>query len=242
MDISIVIVTYNYEKYIRECINSCLQQNCCNIKYEIIVIDDGSTDNTPNILNQIYSDNLRFYRIANSGIEKAANYGFKRAKGKYILRVDADDILFPNYLETIGTVLDKKYGFFYSNYSIINSNGDYVGVMKLPRFQTKEILNRGDFLATGTLFRSDILKETGGYNTDIVNSGLENYELVLKLIMSGISGKNISDVLFGYRIHGKNMSKLKKENIITNGKKLFIRKGLGNFSTNKYHPLALEVD
>ena len=114
--------------------------------------------------------------------------------------------------------------------------------MKLPRFRTKEILNRGDFLATGTLFRSDILKETGGYNTDIVNSGLENYELVLKLIMSGISGKHISDVLFSYRIHGKNMSKLKKENIITNGKKLFIRKGLGNFSTNRYHPLALEVD
>ena len=241
MDISIIIITYNYERYIYDCINSCLNQESSDIAYEVIVVDDGSTDNTSEILSQSFPDNLRSYRISNSGIEKASNYGFSKAKGKYIVRVDADDILFPNYLSSIYLYASDKYAFFYSDYMVIDDNGDIIREFKLPKFDAKEIKNRGDFLATGTLFRSDLIKHTGGYQTDLVNSGLENYEFILKILRTGAIGSHVPKILFGYRRHAKNLSELKREQIIQNGKNLFKKYNFGVFTTNRYHPYGLEV-
>ena len=71
MDISIVITTFNYERYLGECITSCIQQDFCDLEHEIIVVDDGSTDGTDRILSQSFPPNVRIYRIENSGIEKS---------------------------------------------------------------------------------------------------------------------------------------------------------------------------
>ena len=83
MDISIIITTYNYDKYLYECINSCIDQDPTGLDYEIIVVDDGSTDQTTEILAKSFPANFYSYKIKNSGIEKASNYGFKKAKGRF---------------------------------------------------------------------------------------------------------------------------------------------------------------
>ena len=242
MDVSIIITTFNYELYIEECINSCLNQLPSGLDYEVIVVDDGSTDDTPNILSRPYPDHLQSYRINNSGIEIASNFGFDKAKGKYIVRVDADDLLLPNYLQVVAKYLPVAHGFLYSNYNVIDGKTKYIREVKLPSFETTEIVARGDFLATGTLYDAQLIKSLHGYNINIVNSGLENYEFILDLLLAGVLGYRIPKVLFSYRRHAKNISELKRTEIINNGKNMFVKRNLGNFTTNKFHPYGLEVD
>ena len=242
MDVSIIITTYNYSAFIERCINSCLDQKNTILKHEIIVIDDGSTDNTSTILKSYSSDSVRVFKIENSGIEKASNFGFSKANGDYVVRVDADDLLLPSYLAAMENVISDKYGFFYSNYQVIDGNDKILKNIRLPKFDPKEILSRGDFLATGTLIRSDILNQFGLYKCEIINSGLENYELIIKLLGNGVSGFHIPEELFGYRRHSKNISEVKRDAIVRNGHLLFGNNNLGPFVTNEFHPYDLKVN
>ena len=242
MDVSIVITTYNYSDFIENCINSCLDQIDTKLSYEIIVVDDGSTDNTPDLLKSYSSDSVRVFRIENSGIEKASNFGFSKAIGDYVVRVDADDLLLPNYLSSIEDHLSKEYGFFYANYRVIDGNDRVLKNVRLPDFDPKEILSRGDFLATGTLIRADILTRFGPYKCEIVNSGLENYEFIIQLLCNGVHGLHVFEELFSYRRHSKNISEIKRDAIIQNGQLLFDKNNLGPFVTNEFHPYDLKVN
>jgi glycosyltransferase involved in cell wall biosynthesis len=239
MNVSIIVTAYNYEHYIDECLDSCLSQINTSLEYEVIVVDDGSTDHTQSLLANRKDDRLTVVRIQNSGIERASNTGFELARGDYIVRVDADDVLSSNYLGKMELELHKGLDFYYSNYTIINDEGLQQEVVKLPAFDPKEIMKRGDFLATGTLFLSKVLKKNGGYSTKKRNSGLENYELIIKMINEGRRGLHVSLPLFFYRRHRENMSQLRLKSIIDYGCNLFERNGLGEFSTNQYHPYKL---
>ena len=241
MDLSIIITTYNYEKYLNECIDSCLEQLPSGLNYEIVVVDDGSTDGTHEILSKAFPKILRAYHIENSGIEKASNFGFLKAQGNYLVRVDADDLLEPNFCQVVEKYLSSDFGFYYSNYHVIDAQGKIIKKMELPSFSLQEIASRGDFLATGTLYNADLIKCAKGYSTDNVNSGLENYELILDILQSGVKGLHIPEALFCYRRHSKNLSEIKTRQIIDNGRKMFKAKRLGEFTTNQYHPYGLEV-
>lgn len=242
MDVSIVITTYNYSDFIESCINSCLKQLNTRLSYEIIVVDDGSTDNTSEILKLYSFDSVRVFRIDNSGIEKASNFGFSKAIGDYVVRVDADDLLLPNYLSSIEGLLSEEYGFFYPNYQVIDENDIVLKNVRLPDFDPKEILSRGDFLATGTLVRADVFNQFGPYKCEIVNSGLENYEFIIQLLCNGVRGLHVSEELFSYRRHSKNISEIKRDAIIQNGQLLFEKNNLGPFVTNEFHPYDLKVN
>ena len=93
-DFSIIVPAYNVEKYIEKCIDSILNQSYKN--YEVIVINDGSTDNTLNILNKKYKDKVKIYSKENGGLSSARNYGVLKSSSKYILFVDSDDWLEPD--------------------------------------------------------------------------------------------------------------------------------------------------
>jgi len=241
MDVSIVITTYNYAAYLEECIASCLSQLNTNLEFEVIVIDDGSTDQTAEIMKGLMNSKLRNFRIENVGIEKASSYGFKKARGRYIVRVDADDKLYPNYLSVLQTYLQDDIEFYYPDYSVIDSSGNVTEEVALPVFEKEEILQRGDFLATGTLYSADALNRFNGYSTLIKNCGLENYELILRFIKSGVNGLHIPCKLFCYRRHSSNISTIKKDKIIQYGQNLFLQMNLGKYTTNKFHPYKLKV-
>ena len=241
MDVTIIITTYNYENYLNECIDSCIEQLPSGLNYEIVVVDDGSTDGTHKILSKVFPKTLRIYHIKNSGIERASNFGFFKAKGKYIVRVDADDLLKPNFCQVVEKYLSPNFGFYYSNYHVIDSGSKITKKMELPSFSSQEISSRGDFLATGTLYNADLIKSVNGYSTDNVNSGLENYELILDLLQSGVKGLHIPETLFCYRRHSMNLSEIKTRQIINNGRNMFVAKRLGEFTTNQYHPYGLEL-
>lgn len=106
--VSIIVPVYNAEKYLDECINSIRQQNYTNI--EIILVDDGSTDNSASICNYHASvDNrITVYRKRNGGVSSARNYGIEKARGEYIAFADSDDILKRELIETLLTCLEKN--------------------------------------------------------------------------------------------------------------------------------------
>lgn len=106
--VSVIVPVYNYSKYIEKCINSLLTQNYENI--EIIVIDDGSSDNSYEIADKIAQKDTRVktYRQENKGVSAARNYGADMAKGKYLLFVDADDYVGQTYIQKLVENAEKN--------------------------------------------------------------------------------------------------------------------------------------
>lgn len=239
MDVSIVVTAYNYMNFINECIDSCLNQKKTELQYEVIVIDDGSTDETPALLERRADPRLSVLRIKNSGIESASNQGFAAARGRFIARVDADDVLEPDYLNHMGPLLKNEFSFYYGNYTVIDGESMPLELVHLPDFDKAEVLTRGDFLATGTLYPAALFRCAGGYNTSTRNSGLENYELIIKMMAMGVTGIHVPKPLFRYRRHNTNMSAERTDSIITYGRILFEHYGLGTFCTNQNHPYKL---
>ena len=145
IDVSFVIVTFNYEKYILDSVNSCLVQKNSGLNIEVIIVDDGSQDKTEYLIKRNFlNDQIRFYKIDNLGIEGAANFGFNMAQGTYIVRVDADDLLKENYLMKIKKYLDNNYDFLYPNYFTVNNLGHCIKEVKLPFFKKRDF-KKGDF-------------------------------------------------------------------------------------------------
>jgi len=242
MHISIVIIAFNYAHYLNQCLDSCLHQETSGLEYEVIVVDDGSTDGTKELLANRKDARLRTFHLNNRGIEIASNHGFKASLGQYVVRVDADDILKSNYLKVMSNLLVNDSNFIYSDYEVIDHNGDVQEIVRLPIFSREEVLMRGDFLATGTIYPRSLLETMGWYNTIAKNSGLENYELIIKLMQNGIKGVHVARPLFCYRRHSSNISSKRATSIIMYGQKLFKDNCLGIYSTNEFHPYKLVVE
>lgn len=130
---SIIIPVYNVEFYLKECLDSIFIYQNTTHKFEVIIINDGSTDSSPNILDQ-YSLSYDFILInqKNEGISAARNAGIKTAKGKYLLFADSDDYFVPNtlnklfdYLETSeDDIIEYDYDIFYSTESSFKKRGN----------------------------------------------------------------------------------------------------------------------
>ena len=104
--ISFVITTYNSEKTIERAINSILEQKT-NLEYEIIVVDDGSNDDTKVVLAKYY-DKIKYYYKENEGVAIARNFGVENAKGEYIIFIDSDDYIKNTLLQDIETYILQK--------------------------------------------------------------------------------------------------------------------------------------
>lgn len=111
MKLSIIIPVYNVEKTFRRCIDSVLSQGIDN--YEILIIDDGSTDNSGNLADKAasLSNNIKVFHKPNGGLSDARNYGISRATGDYITFVDSDDFVENNTYAKLMPILDghKEY-------------------------------------------------------------------------------------------------------------------------------------
>ena len=107
---SIIVTNYNYGQFIDRCLRSCLNQSLNKERYEIIVVDDKSTDNSVERL-QDYKDgypNLKIiYNKKNLGVAASANRGIKLSKGKYFVRVDADDFISSEFLVILGQYINN---------------------------------------------------------------------------------------------------------------------------------------
>ena len=103
--ISVIINAYNAEKTIEKCLNSILDTKYND--YEIILVNDGSTDNTDKIIELFASDKIKYYKKENTGVADSRNFGIDKAKGDYITFVDSDDYVSSNYFENIDKYINE---------------------------------------------------------------------------------------------------------------------------------------
>lgn len=144
MDISVIIPIYNTEKYLPSCINSILQQE--NVSFEIILVDDGSTDSSPSICDTYESKyaNIKAIHIQNSGPATAKNAGLKVAQGNYIALTDSDDKMEPFMLQKmVSAGYDHNADIVCCNYKQIDENGH---VSLLPYTNKQYVLNHEEGL------------------------------------------------------------------------------------------------
>lgn len=202
--VTIYITNYNYGQYIREAIESVINQTLKNI--ELIIIDDGSTDDSKEIIEEY--KNLEFVSIIyqkNKGLNITNNIALRASKGKYIIRLDADDYFVLNALEILSDELEKdeELGLVFPDYYLIDHSGELIG--KEVRHNFEKDVTLLDQAAHGacTMIRADYLSNLGGYNENY--NCQDGYELWVKFT-THYKVKNVNTPLFYYRQHGKNLT------------------------------------
>ena len=201
--VSVIVTCYNQAKYINDTINSILIQSYSN--YEIILVDDGSTDlATINLLDNLPWGEVKLFRIPNSGVSQARNHGIKNSSGKYIVILDGDDMLITDFLSKTIPVLENN-----DSVKIVRTNvksfGTKSGFYRYPTYSLPRLLMQNLMVVTSVFRRVDFDKTNGFSNT--MNEGLEDWNFWIDLLKDGGDVHNVDEVLFLYRQH-----KLSKNN------------------------------
>lgn len=202
--ISILMPVKNTEKYIYDSVQSILSQSYKN--YELIILDDGSSDKTVEIIEGIKDERIKLYIRASEGLTSQLNFGLQVAKGDLIARMDGDDIAFLGKLQVQKNFLDQNpdIQIVGTNYYFIDEAGKIILQKKLPE-------HNGDIefmmpiidsvLHTSILTYKNILVDSGGYSSEYNTS--EDIELFLRLISRGYKMYNIQKPLLKYRLTEK---------------------------------------
>ena len=136
--VSFIIPAYNSAKTIKETIDSIMNQANSDLDYEIIIVDDGSTDNLREVLQEYSPSELKYinyYRKENGGLSSARNFGFKKSHGDYIIFVDSDDYVSKKLLKDIQIFVKKGYDLIKWNPAIVNMDEQKIEVVDLDELQ-----------------------------------------------------------------------------------------------------------
>ena len=207
--ISIYITSFNYEEYLERSIESALKQSFDSKKYEILVIDDCSTDNSKKIISKYLKQNKirAIFNKRNLGLTKSINIAIKASKGEYVIRLDADDMLNKNALKKFHSQVanDKSVGIVYSDYYLIDKFDNIIKREKKINLQKSKmkILDSAPHGAC-SLIKKEFLIENGMYDESIDRQ--DGYDLWYKFLNKN-KIKNINFPLFYYRQHGNSLSK-----------------------------------
>jgi glycosyltransferase involved in cell wall biosynthesis len=179
--VSVIVPAFNAEQYIEECINSVIAQTYQNI--EIIVINDGSIDQTRHKVEQLHNDKIRLFNINNSGAAGARNYGIEQAKGEWIAFLDADDIWLPEKLETQLQYCKganwSHTDFFYTGY-VYEDKTLGSSLTKKYGGNIFEALLQDNFVGTSdVIVKKAIVQKLGGFDPQY--RYLEDWDLWLKI-------------------------------------------------------------
>ena len=206
--VSIVIPVYNGEDYIENAILSLINQTYNKI--EIIVVDDGSTDNSRSIIKK-FSKELKYIYQKNSGQSSALNIGWENAKGDLIGYLSCDDLLDKNCIEILVKNYDPSISVIFSNYRLINENQDIIKIIDYGDFNFNKFYEELIcFPSVGTIFTKKVFKTVGGWNEKIIQ--IPDYEFFLRISLLG-KFKKVEECLGSFRIHSKSLSfsKISKE-------------------------------
>ncbi|HSV76141.1 MAG TPA: glycosyltransferase family A protein [Bacteroidales bacterium] len=202
--VSVIIPAYNASRYISDTIKSVVASNYTN--WECIIVDDGSTDNTLEVAKMHTRLDQRFILLdqPNSGPSVARNYAISKSTGKYILPLDADDLISPDYMRLTVEVLEN-----HPEVKVVYSNahkfGYRKGFWKLPDYSLKELLKENMIFCSALYRRSDYDK-TRGYDP-LLRTGREDWDFWLELLKPGGEVQKLPGVHFYYRTHKKSRDK-----------------------------------
>ncbi len=204
--VSVIIPVYNCERYISQAIESILAQTYQS--YEIIVIDDGSTDNTRLVL-QPYIETIHYVYQENQGVSVARNHGIDLARGELIAFLDADDFFLPDKLTAQVGVFDAQpnLGIVHSGWRRVNQEGETIKDETpwnyVPKLDLEGWLRWKPIGTMGTLmFRRHWLKQVGSFQSGLGQA--EDVDLTLRLALRGCEAEWLRQSTVCYRQHDRN--------------------------------------
>jgi glycosyltransferase involved in cell wall biosynthesis len=206
--ISVIIPTYNMASYLPEAIESVLAQTYKDL--EIIVIDDGSTDNTKEVVVP-YLNRIQFLELANGGPSKARNCAIRRSSGEYVAFLDADDTWYPDKLERQMAIFSYRpnHNLVYSDALITSTNDsqeDRLWFSYKRRVKSgwvfSYLLNENFITLSSVIVKRDCLERAGLFDEDL--KCWEGYDLWLRIAFENQIGI-VNAPLFLKRLHGSNL-------------------------------------
>lgn len=220
IDVSVIMATYNRGNSIKRAIDSALNQSFKN--FELIIVDDGSSDNTKEIVNNINDDRVSYYYKENGGQSSARNYGIKKAKGKYIMFLDDDDEYVEDALERILKKIketDLKWIYCTQYLSVRKNEEVLINRGNGIKGNVYKYLLGGNFLGTGEIFSKEVFEAAGyfdetlkiyedkemrvriaklGYNVDYLEGYIYKYYENDSSVSSAYNDKNKRRIRFYY--------------------------------------------
>ncbi|AMV73142.1 glycosyltransferase [Desulfuromonas sp. DDH964] len=201
--VSVIIPCFNQGGYLDEAVNSVLAQTYSD--FEIIIVNDGSTDVASNdLLSDYRRPQCRVLLTNNQGLAAARNNGIRAAKGEFILPLDADDRIGPDYLHEAVRILDAdpKVGIVYCE---AEKFGAQAGRWRLPEFSLRKMLF-SNLIFCSAVFRRADWEQVGGYRTNM-KSGWEDWDFWLSVLELGREVVKLQQTLFFYRVKEASMIK-----------------------------------
>lgn len=201
--ISVVLPTYNHARYLPESLASIAEQTCRD--FELIVVDDGSTDATPQVLRAFQPDfPLQLIRQENRGLPTALNVGFARAAGQYLTWTSADNLLLSPMLERLAAELDRHpaAGMVYSDWYDIDEAGRVVREVKTLDYDPVVLL-RHNYVRASFMYRRAVRDEIGDYDPQIPYQ--EDHDYWLRIAQRWPL-KRVPESLYKYRVHAQSLS------------------------------------
>lgn len=195
MKVSVIVAVYNGEEFIGRCLRSLVRQSMSHHEYEIIAVDDGSTDRTAYALSQFSGDVRVETHERNRGLPSAINSGLRVASGKYIVRVDADDFVNANFLTVLEIFLDS------------NMESQAVACDYLMVDDNEDVISREDAslrpIACGVMFRRSAMNDVGSMNEAYLMNEEREYRRRFEKLYSI---DHLPIPLYRYRRHENNMT------------------------------------
>ena len=233
--ISIVIPCFNQGAYIREALDSVNAQIYAD--REIIIVNDGSDDeDTIKVLQELRAEGYRIIDTANEGVSAARNTGIASAKGEYILPLDADDVIAPEYLSEAVRVLDASH-----TIKLVYCNAEYFGAVKgpmlLPKFSFSGMLSE-NLIFNAAVFRKKDFDATEKYDPAFL-TGWEDWEFWLRFIKDEKEVYKLPGIYFFYRRKESSRNASLTEQKLQRCEQQLYKKHIGLFLENDSAPISM---
>lgn len=214
--ISVLLPVFNCEKFIEKSISSILKNTYKN--FEIIIVNDGSTDSTFELIKKFKDERIIIYNKENTGLIETLNYGLVKCNSEIVMRMDGDDIIYPDKIEKQLQFLIKSNSILTGTQGFtIDSKGEKTGKINLPLKHNnivKSLLHLSSgFIHPSVMFYKELIFKLGGYNNNFKHA--EDFDLFLRLSNEG-KISNMKDRLIYLRKHDSNISLLNTEEQIKN--------------------------
>lgn len=200
--ISVIMSCYNSERYLRESIDSILSQTYTD--FEFIIWNDGSTDSTESIIKSYNDPRIVYISAPNQGLGKALHDACEKARGKYIARMDDDDIALPNRLQVEYDYMESHPNCILASCAVkyIDEGGNIIGCSG-PALTDMVLKKTFSFVHPGAIFRTDVYRKTHGY----YNLRTAQDKVLWQIMAPYGKFQNINKILLKYRVQSNSIGR-----------------------------------
>jgi len=209
--VSVIIPAYNAAAHITETIESVLIQNYRN--FELVVIDDGSTDNTKDIIADFNDNKIRYFYKENGGPASARNLGINKSQGTFLIHLDSDDMMTPDFiakhLQEFEIHLEAE--LVYCDDFLIDENSKPIRVIKRPEYNNTRMLIRDLFhcgfpiVPFRTCFKRSVLDKIGLFDEELLVG--EDYDMIRRFVKHGLKMHHLQSALYLRRMASDSLSR-----------------------------------